>query len=102
MIKIEKKLNDGNLDVLRKRYYGISDDDLNKVIDNKDCKLFKIYDKEFNVSDIKVGDYIKWFSDFEEVLVFKMDDKGLWCGDDNSEYCRYKFNELKKLNKMRI
>jgi len=31
-----------------------------------------------------------------------MDDKGLWCGEDNSEYCRYKFSELKKLNKMRI
>jgi len=34
--------------------------------------------------------------------ILKIDDKGLWCGEDNSEYCRYKFSELKKLNKMRI
>ena len=58
-----------------------------------------IIHSNFLIVNNRSNDYIKWFNDVDEVLVFKMDDKGLWCGDDNYEYCEYRFDELKNINK---
>jgi len=95
----QKPSEDSDIEILKKRYYGIAPENLEMIASKQDPKIFNIGSPEFDASVIQLGDYIQFPMDKTPTLVFQADEKSVNADYDNAEYSKYNRSLLSKLNR---
>jgi hypothetical protein len=97
--EFQKPSKDSDIESLKKRYYGISLEDLEMIASKQDPKVFIIGSSDFNADDIQLGDYIKFPMDQQPTLVFQSNEKSVNADYDSAEESKYNRSLLKKMNR---
>lgn len=86
---------------LKLRYFNEDVKVLEMISKKKDYRVFKMWEPDLKVDEIEIGDRMWWFEDYnyENNIVYKIEDNEIYCGIDNREYNGYSKEILKELNK---